>query len=84
VKTTVDLPDELLRRAKATAAVRGESLRVLLTEALTSHLEAPSGARPGQEEAWRKVFGKAQPEEVAEIDAAVTAHLEQVDFESWR
>ena len=84
MKTTIELPDELLRRAKATAAVRGESLRVLLTEALSSHLERPSEPASDRPEAWRKVFGKAQPEEVAEIDAAVAESLEQIDFASWR
>lgn len=34
VKTTLNLPDELYRKAKATAALRGESLTSLLTEAL--------------------------------------------------
>ena len=84
MKTTIELPDELLRRAKATAAVRGESLRVLLTAALSSHLQEPPEPASGHEEAWRKVFGKAQPEEVAEIDAAVTESLERIDLESWR
>ena len=34
MKTTLELPDELYRKAKATAALRGETLTGLLTEAL--------------------------------------------------
>ena len=84
MKTTIELPDELLRRAKSTAAGRGESLRGLLTAALSNHLERAAEPAPAHEEAWRKVFGKAQPEEVIEVDAAVAETLEQIDFESWR
>ncbi len=34
MKTTLELPDELYRQAKATAALRGETLTALLAEAL--------------------------------------------------
>ena len=34
MKTTLELPDELYRKAKATAALRGETLTGLLAEAL--------------------------------------------------
>ena len=36
MKTTLELPDELYRKAKATAALRGETLTALLAEALES------------------------------------------------
>jgi len=38
MKTTIDLPDELFRRAKAIAALRGESLKQLITESLEKEL----------------------------------------------
>jgi hypothetical protein len=34
MKTTIDLPDPLFRRAKATAAVQGVSLKALITQAV--------------------------------------------------
>jgi hypothetical protein len=34
MKTTLDLPDPLFRKAKATAAERGQSLKEFVTEAL--------------------------------------------------
>lgn len=43
VKTTVDLPDPLFRRAKATAAERGMSLKSFITRAVEQSLAAPSG-----------------------------------------
>ena len=38
MRTTVDLPDAILRRAKAIAAIEGKSLKRLLTEALEREL----------------------------------------------
>ena len=39
MRTTVDIPDNLLRRAKAAAALEGKSLKVFLTEAVIHELE---------------------------------------------
>lgn len=41
MKTTVEVPDELYRRAKAEAALRGRKLRDLVEEGLRLVLEAP-------------------------------------------
>jgi hypothetical protein len=48
MKTTVELPDDLYRRAKAEAALRGRKLRDLIEERLRLVLEAPrkTGRRP--------------------------------------
>lgn len=41
MKTTVEVPDELYRQAKAEAALRGRKLRDLVEEGLRLVLEAP-------------------------------------------
>lgn len=41
MKTTVEVPDELYRRAKAEAALRGRKLRDLVEEGLRLVLESP-------------------------------------------
>ncbi|MBV9561347.1 MAG: hypothetical protein JOY90_12990 [Bradyrhizobium sp.] len=47
MKTTIELPDELYRRAKAEAALRGRRLRDLVEEGLRLALEAqPKTRRP--------------------------------------
>jgi hypothetical protein len=46
MKTTFDLPDLLLRRAKAVAAEQGRPLRDLIAEAITDKLAAPPRAAP--------------------------------------
>jgi hypothetical protein len=44
VKTTVELPDELARRIKAEAALRGRKLKDLIADGLRLVLEAPQSA----------------------------------------
>lgn len=39
MRTTVEFPPDLFRRAKARAAARGESLKTLLTRAVTAEVD---------------------------------------------
>jgi hypothetical protein len=43
MRTTVELPPELFRRAKARAAARGESLKTLLTRAVAAEVGRDRG-----------------------------------------
>jgi len=45
MKTTVEVPDDLYRRAKAEAALRGRKLKDLIEEGLRLVLEAPRTRR---------------------------------------
>ena len=83
MKTTIELPDDLLQRAKAAAALRGESLKDLFKAALGEHLARVGGAA-GADEGWRKVFGKADRSQVDAVDRVVDEDLERIDLESWR
>jgi hypothetical protein len=47
MRTTIDLPDALFRRAKAEAALRGCHLKDLVTEALRLALDEPGGLGAG-------------------------------------
>ena len=83
MKTTIEIPDELFKKTKATAALRGESLREFITEALETRLASTN--RPAtQRSGWRSVFGLAELKTVERIDAIVAAELEQVDSSEWR
>lgn len=80
MKTTLEMPDKLFRRAKATAAQRGQSLKQLVTVALERELAGPaSGAKTsGRKRAAaflreldkisRKI-GAAWPEGVSAVEA---------------
>ena len=82
MKTTLDIPDDLFRQAKASAALLGESLEDFVTAALRAHLESQLTApqKPG----WRRVFGKARPEHVEEINRILDEELESIEPGSWK
>jgi hypothetical protein len=83
VKTTIEISDELFKRAKATAAMEGESLRELICDAIESRLDSASPPRTSQS-GWRSVFGLAGPKSVAKIDVVLAADVERVDPSEWR
>jgi len=82
MKATLEIPDDLFRRTTATAALRGESLKEFVSEALEAHLER-RGANDSSPRGWRKVFGQARQEEVEEVDAIVAEDLERIDPTEW-
>jgi hypothetical protein len=49
MKTTIDLPEGLLRRAKAEAAMRGKKLRELVAEGIVRVLDHPEPAKAAQQ-----------------------------------
>ena len=57
MKTTIEIPDFLFRKAKSKAAERGQTLKELVTEALQEKLAATAGAGAG-EPGWMQGFGK--------------------------
>lgn len=54
MKTTLEIPDSIFRRAKSVAAERGIPLRVLIPEALADKL----GSDDGGSKPWMTAFGK--------------------------
>ena len=82
MKVTIEIPDDLFKRAKAMAAIRGESLKDFVTEALRAHVERRAG-RASARQGWRSVFGQAQREEVEPVDKMVAEEFERVDPDEW-
>lgn len=58
MKTTLEVPDAVFRRAKATAAERGTSLQAFVTEALREKLAARPRTRAAEGPPWMRGFGK--------------------------
>lgn len=82
MKTTLEIPDPIFRRAKSVAARDGKSLKQFVNEALVAKLtEASAGEAP----AWRKLFGslKGQRAELRRVAAAVAEEFETIDLEDW-
>jgi hypothetical protein len=57
MKTTVEIPDALFRKAKARAAERGLLLREYVTEAIRDKVEKANAPGPTHEPEWMAGFG---------------------------
>jgi hypothetical protein len=81
VKTTLEIPDFLFRRAKSVAAERGIPLRLFVTEAVQDKLKTTSQERP-----WMKHLGKLKTlhKERVQIDKRVEEAFEKIDRELWQ
>ena len=82
VRTTLEIPDSLFRRSKAAAALAGLSLKEFVANALRAYL-ARHGEAIREPSGWRAVYGRASPEEVAEVDRIVEEEFGRVDPEDW-
>ena len=82
VKTTIEIPDALFRRAKSAAAERGIPLRALVSEALADKLRA----RGAQGKPWMKTFGKLRSlrKETARINRIIEEEFGQIEPEDWK
>jgi len=83
MKTTVEIPDPLFRKAKAKAAERGQTLKEFMSEALQEKLLGKAGnARAGEPE-WMKGFGKLRhlSKETARIQRRMEEVFEVVEAE---
>ena len=80
MKTTLEIPDFLFRRAKSVAAERGIPLRQFVTEAVQEKLRTTSQERP-----WMKHFGKLKSShnERKQVERRVEEAFEHIDREIW-
>lgn len=81
MKTTVDLPDELLKEAKAVAARRGETLRELFAVAIEDHLGQREDESRRPQMGWRAAFGLARQGEIGPVDRIISRECEVIDIE---
>jgi hypothetical protein len=80
MKTTLEIPDAIFRRAKTAAAERGIPFRALVSEALAEKLRAEGGK---DSKPWMKTFGKLRllRKETARINRIIEEAFEQIDAE---
>ncbi|HEX4076587.1 MAG TPA: hypothetical protein VHX49_14390 [Candidatus Acidoferrales bacterium] len=80
MKTTLEIPDDVFRRAKSAAAERGIPLRELVTEAVKDKLDKRSktNAKP-----WMAGFGKLRGlrKENARLTRIIESEFEQIEAE---
>jgi len=82
VKTTLEIADDLFRRAKSAAAEQGIPLRKLVSEALAEELRV----RGCHDKPWLKTFGKLRGlrKETARINRIVEDEFGRIEPEDWR
>ena len=81
-KTTLEIPDPVLRKAKAKAAELGIPLRQFVTEAVEAKLVGPGTA---EEKPWMKCFGGLRHlhEDNLRIQKIIDDEFETLDLEDW-
>ncbi len=82
MKTTLEIPDPVFRRAKTRAAERGIPLRQFVTEAVEEKLSKTSR---GDEKPWMKHVGKLRHlrKDIRRIDRIIEQEFEQIEPEDW-
>lgn len=83
MKTTLELPDPLFRKVKATAAARGQSLKDFVTEALQEKLAPATGRLAASEPEWMRGFGKLRRlrKETARVQSLIDKEFEVIEPE---
>lgn len=83
MKTTLEVPDAVFRKAKATAAERGTSLQAFVTEALREKLAGRATRRTVQGPPWMRGFGalKALSKDTARMQARIEREFERIEPE---
>lgn len=84
MKTTLEIPDDLFRQVKVTAAQRSQSMKAFVTEAIRRALEEQGV--PGQRElqGWRSVSGRLTGEQVRDVDETVDRQFGRIDPDEWK
>lgn len=80
MKTTLEIPDTIFRKAKSEAAQRGIPLREFVTEAVKDKLANRS---EGKKKPWMEAFGKLKGlrKETSRINRLIEEEFEQIEAE---
>jgi len=83
MKTTIEIPDPLFRKAKSKAAERDQTLKEFFTEALQEKLAATARGARRDEPEWMRGFGKLRRlhRETARIQKTIEDVFEAIEAE---
>jgi hypothetical protein len=79
--TTIELPDSVYDQVKAQAALQGTTVDAFLVGAIRDKL-ADENAQAGI--GLMSVFGKGDPEAVAEVQRIIDEDFSKIDPEDWK
>jgi hypothetical protein len=87
MKTTVEIPDSLYRQLKARAALKGQSIKDFLVEAvrskLASDLKKPK-SKAKLKTGWEAAWGTADPQAIAELQRIIDEEFSKIDPDDWK
>ena len=83
MKTTLEIPDTLYRQLKARAALKGQTIKAFMVEAVRTKL-AEDRAKPTKETGWQVAFGAADPKDVAEVQRIIDEEFSKIDPDDWK
>jgi hypothetical protein len=82
VKTTLDVPDRLYRQIKARAALKGQTIKSFFLDAIRAKLVSDQNDKSTQV-GWRAVYGKGNPDDVANVQRMIDDEFSRVRAEDW-
>lgn len=83
MKTTVEIPDSLLRRAKASAARKGQTMGAFINSAIVAKLKTDTEV--GQEKTWMRFAGifREHRDDSRRVMRAIEKECERIDMREW-
>lgn len=89
MKTTIDIPDKTLQRAKSLAADKGMTLTELVTEAVEDALRRSAKTAHAGEHSWMRLYGafaksEKMRDETRRIQKLIDQEFGRSNPEEWR
>jgi len=79
----MEIPDGLFRKVKATASIRGRTMKEFVIDAIVVALSYEANQQ-GKENGWRSVYGKASKKDTQAVDAVINKEFERINPEMWK
>ena len=81
MKTTIEITDPVYRQVKARAALRGQTMKAFVSEAICEKLTFENRA---ETTGWRATFGEAPAGSTEAVQATIDEEFSKIDLEAWR
>lgn len=76
MRTTIDLPDSILKKAKMKAVKENITLKELFIRSLENELESQEGVSEISKAPWKKLRGKGSASDLSPIDSGFEGYSE--------
>ena len=83
MKTTIEISDVIFRAVKASASLKGQTLKAFFLEAIKDKLVKESKHK-NQQDGWRKAFGKVPASVVSAVQDKIEEEFSNINPEDWK